>query len=218
MMDEGQTRRRSWLQAITDIYSELTKVTLPSREYAVRLSLMVLAVAATMAVFLGAMLIHGVFPGPTVLTDNTELVLIIALSILASNVLTSIIGLAVANKATYILRVPVPLLLTGITVLSLTSVLIVRNAAVDMLVTQVEAAMETLEEIADSIEQASQGIREVSAATDDQAVSTEEVASMVTELVDETETVAEEIEEIAAANEKQAQKVEDISRSVQQLN
>ena len=97
--------------------------------------------SGSMAVFLGAMLMHGVFPGPTVLTDNTELVLIIALSVLCSNVMTSIIGLAVANKATYILRVPVPLLLTGITVLSLTSVLVVRNAAVDMLVTVVFAVL-----------------------------------------------------------------------------
>lgn len=95
--------------------------------------------SGTMAVFLGALLIHGVFPGPRVLSDNTELVLIIALSILASNVLTSIIGLALANKVTTLLRTPVPLLLTGITVLSLTSVLIVRNAALDMIITLVFA-------------------------------------------------------------------------------
>lgn len=95
--------------------------------------------SGTMAVFLGAMLVHGVFPGPSVLSDNTELVLVIALSILASNVLTSIIGLALANQVTTLLRTPVPLLLTGITVLSLTSVLIVRNAALDMVITLVFA-------------------------------------------------------------------------------
>ena len=88
-----------------------------------------------MAVFLGALLVHGIFPGPTLLTDETQLVLIIALSILASNVFTSIIGLLVANRVTYLLRTPIPLLLTGITVLSLTSVLIVRNAQVDMIIT-----------------------------------------------------------------------------------
>jgi len=91
--------------------------------------------SGTMAVFLGALLVHGIFPGPTLLTDETQLVLIIALSILASNVFTSIIGLLVANRVTYLLRTPIPLLLTGITVLSLTSVLIVRNAQVDMIVT-----------------------------------------------------------------------------------
>lgn len=91
--------------------------------------------SGTMAVFLGALLVHGIFPGPTLLTDETQLVLIIALSILASNVFTSIIGLLVANRVTYLLRTPIPLLLTGITVLSLTSVLIVRNAQVDMIIT-----------------------------------------------------------------------------------
>jgi putative tricarboxylic transport membrane protein len=91
--------------------------------------------SGTMAVFLGALLLHGVFPGPSLLTENTQLVFVIAISVLISNILTSIIGLAVADGATYILRVPIPLLLTGITVLSLTSVLIVRNASVDMLLT-----------------------------------------------------------------------------------
>lgn len=91
--------------------------------------------SGTMAVFLGALLIHGVFPGPNVLTDETQLVLIIALSVLASNILTSIIGLGVANRITAILRTPTPLLLTGITVLALVSVLIVRNSPVDMLIT-----------------------------------------------------------------------------------
>ena len=91
--------------------------------------------SGTMAVFLGALLVHGIFPGPTLLTDETQLVLIIALSILVSNILTSVIGLLVANRVTYLLRTPIPLLLTGITVLSLTSVLIVRNAQVDMIIT-----------------------------------------------------------------------------------
>lgn len=91
--------------------------------------------SGTMAVFLGALLLHGVFPGPSVLTDNTQLVFIIAISILISNILTSVIGLSLANAATYILRAPIPLLLTGITILSLTSVLIVRNSAIDMMLT-----------------------------------------------------------------------------------
>ena len=95
--------------------------------------------SGTMAVFLGALLLHGVFPGPSVLIDNTRLVFVVAISILVSNIMTSVIGLAVADKATSVLRTPIPLLLTGITVLSLTSVLIVRNASVDMLLTVVFA-------------------------------------------------------------------------------
>ena len=95
--------------------------------------------SGTMAVFLGALLMHGVFPGPSLLSDHTQLVLVIALSILVSNVMTSVIGLVVADKVTYILKVPIPLLLTAISILALTSVLIVRNAAIDMVITLVFA-------------------------------------------------------------------------------
>lgn len=53
MLDEGHTRRRGRLQFFTDVYSELTKVTWPTREDAVRLTLLVLSIATVMAVFLG---------------------------------------------------------------------------------------------------------------------------------------------------------------------
>jgi preprotein translocase subunit SecE len=53
MMDEGHGRRRGRLQFFGDVYGELTKVTWPSREDAGRLTLLVLAVAAAMGVFLG---------------------------------------------------------------------------------------------------------------------------------------------------------------------
>ena len=53
MMDEGQTRRRGRFQLVADVYSELTKVTWPSRHDATRLSLLVIVVAGVMGVFLG---------------------------------------------------------------------------------------------------------------------------------------------------------------------
>lgn len=52
MMDEGQTRRRGRFAFIGEIYSELTKVTWPSREDAARLTLLVLGVSVVMGVFL----------------------------------------------------------------------------------------------------------------------------------------------------------------------
>ncbi|MFC7225497.1 tripartite tricarboxylate transporter permease [Halalkalicoccus sp. GCM10025322] len=84
------------------------------------------------AVFLGALLMHGIFPGPNLLTDEVHLVLVIAISLLMANILTSVIGLIVATKVTYILQVPIPLLLTGITVLALTAVFILRNSVADL--------------------------------------------------------------------------------------
>ena len=52
MMDEGQVRRRGRLAFIGEIYSELTKVTWPSREDAARLTVLVLSVSAVVGVFL----------------------------------------------------------------------------------------------------------------------------------------------------------------------
>jgi preprotein translocase SecE subunit len=53
IMDEGQTRRRGRLSFIGEVYSELTKVTWPTRETAARLAGLVIIVSAVMGVFLG---------------------------------------------------------------------------------------------------------------------------------------------------------------------
>ncbi len=53
MLDEGQVRRRGRFAIIGEVYGELTKVTWPPREDAVRLSLLVLGVAGAMGLFLG---------------------------------------------------------------------------------------------------------------------------------------------------------------------
>ncbi|MEX2599400.1 MAG: preprotein translocase subunit SecE [Dehalococcoidia bacterium] len=53
IMDEGQTRRRGRLQFFSDVYGELAKVTWPTRQDTARLTVLVLAVAAAMGVFLG---------------------------------------------------------------------------------------------------------------------------------------------------------------------
>ena len=52
MMDEGQVRRRGRLAFVGEVWSELTKVTWPSREDAARLTLLVLGVSAVVGVFL----------------------------------------------------------------------------------------------------------------------------------------------------------------------
>jgi len=90
--------------------------------------------SGTMAIFLGAMLMHGIFPGPSVLTQETHLVLVIAISLVISNILTSVIGLLAAEQLTAVLKVPIPLLLTAITVLALTAVFIVRGSALDVII------------------------------------------------------------------------------------
>lgn len=95
--------------------------------------------SGSMAVFLAAMLMHGIFPGPRVLSAQTELVIVIALSLLLSNVLTSVIGILVADQLTKILKIPIPLLLTFITILSFAAVFIVRNSVLDLVTVMVFA-------------------------------------------------------------------------------
>ena len=97
--------------------------------------------SGTMAIFLGAMLMHGVFPGPQVLTQEVHLVLVIAISLLISNILTSIFGLLAAEKLTAVLRVPIPLLLTAISVLALTAVFIVRASPIDVIIAMAFAVL-----------------------------------------------------------------------------
>ena len=53
MMDEGQTRRRGRLHFFVDIYSELSRVTWPSRDVAARLTLLVIGISVFMGLFLG---------------------------------------------------------------------------------------------------------------------------------------------------------------------
>lgn len=52
MMDEGPARRRRRFQLVADVYSELSKVTWPSRNDAIRLTGLVLVVAAVIGAFL----------------------------------------------------------------------------------------------------------------------------------------------------------------------
>jgi len=53
MMDEGQVRRRGRFSFIGEVYNELTRVTWPDRNTTFRLTLLVIAVATVMGVFLG---------------------------------------------------------------------------------------------------------------------------------------------------------------------
>lgn len=96
--------------------------------------------SGSMAVFLAAMIMHGIFPGPRVLIEETNLVLVIAISLLLSNVLTSIIGLSLAEGFTKILKIPVPLLLTFIVSLAMAAVFIDRGSVLDFWIAMVFTA------------------------------------------------------------------------------
>jgi putative tricarboxylic transport membrane protein len=87
-----------------------------------------------MAVFLGALIAHGITPSPLLIRNNLELVLVIAFALLASNIMTSVFGLLFTRPLTKLLDIPISRLLPLITILALTSTFVVRNSITDVFV------------------------------------------------------------------------------------
>jgi len=54
VLDGGQARKRSRFAIVGEVFSELTKVTWPSREDATRLSILVIGVSAAIGLILAA--------------------------------------------------------------------------------------------------------------------------------------------------------------------
>ncbi|MFB6097314.1 MAG: tripartite tricarboxylate transporter permease [Haloferacaceae archaeon] len=63
--------------------------------------------SASMAVLLGAFLLHGIRPGPLLFENHLDVVTVIIVSLLISNVLTSSIGLVIAEHLTKITRIDI---------------------------------------------------------------------------------------------------------------
>lgn len=66
--------------------------------------------SASMAVLLGAFVLHGITPGPLLFENNLDLVTTIILALLIGNILTSLIGVAIANKLIYVTKIDARLL------------------------------------------------------------------------------------------------------------
>ncbi|MFP9193323.1 tripartite tricarboxylate transporter permease [Natrialbaceae archaeon A-CW1-1] len=90
--------------------------------------------SGSMAVFLGALLVHGIVPSPLIIQNNLHLVLVISFALITTNILTSVIGLLATNWITKLLEVPLPRLLPFITILTAASIFIVRNSIFDVFI------------------------------------------------------------------------------------
>lgn len=66
--------------------------------------------SASMAILLGAFVLHGIQPGPLLFRDHLDIVTTIILALLISNFLTSTIGVVTANQLIRVTRVDVRLL------------------------------------------------------------------------------------------------------------
>lgn len=90
--------------------------------------------SASMAVFMGGLLMHGIFPSPRFLIEQLDLGLLIAFSFLFSNILTSVIGVLSARFITKVLEIPISRLLPLLTILAVSATYIVRNSMFDVFI------------------------------------------------------------------------------------
>jgi putative tricarboxylic transport membrane protein len=88
--------------------------------------------SATTALILGALILHGIAPGPQLLTDQLPVVFAIVIALLVSNVLTSSIGILVADHLTKITTISTSYLIPLIVVVSFWGAFTVNNSFGDV--------------------------------------------------------------------------------------
>lgn len=66
--------------------------------------------SASMAVMLGAFSFHGIIPGPRFFSNNLDIVMVIILSLLMANILTSVVGLLFAKQLARVTRIDIHVL------------------------------------------------------------------------------------------------------------
>lgn len=88
---------------------------------------------AVMALMLGALLIHGVMPGPRVVTDNPELFWGLAVSFLIGNLMLLILNIPLIGIWVKILKIPYSLLFPAVVLLVCVGVYSVNYSYIDVL-------------------------------------------------------------------------------------
>lgn len=90
--------------------------------------------SAEMAVFLGALVLHGLEPGPMLLIDHEDVVLTLVLSLTVATLFSCIIILLLARPMTYLTLVDAHILAPVVTVISLVGAYAIDNAFGDVVV------------------------------------------------------------------------------------
>jgi len=85
------------------------------------------------AVMLGTLIVQGVTPGPRLFTHGLDLVYAIFLLLIAANLLMFVVGALGAQAFTRVLRIPEPLLMAGVVVISLIGAYGVRGNPLDLI-------------------------------------------------------------------------------------
>lgn len=97
--------------------------------------------SASMALLLAAMLMHGIFPSPRLILNETYLVYVIIISFVISNILVSVIGILFVKQLMKVVTIPIWTLFISITVISISAVIITRNQMSDVLLVLIFGAI-----------------------------------------------------------------------------
>lgn len=88
--------------------------------------------SATTALILGALILHGIAPGPDILTDELPVVFALVISLLIANLLTSSVGITIADHLTKVTTIPTSYLVPIILVVSFWGAYTVNNSFGDV--------------------------------------------------------------------------------------
>jgi putative tricarboxylic transport membrane protein len=88
----------------------------------------------TAAVLLGGLLIHGLFPGPSLFTDHAPIVWTFIDSLLVGQLLMCVFGIAISRYSRFVMNIPEFYMAAAITVLAVFGTYSVQNSFSDVLV------------------------------------------------------------------------------------
>lgn len=88
--------------------------------------------SASMAVLFGAFVLHGIQPGPLLLQDHLDIVAVIIVSALFSNIISSSLAIALSDRLTVVTRLDIPLLAPIIIGISFIAAYALNNAIFDV--------------------------------------------------------------------------------------
>lgn len=91
--------------------------------------------SASMAVLLGAFILHGITPGPLLIKNNLDIVTTIIVALLISNFLTSLIGMLAVNKLVYVTKIDTDVLAPLILAVAFLGTYAINNNVFDLYIT-----------------------------------------------------------------------------------
>lgn len=90
--------------------------------------------SASMAVLLGAFVVHGMTPGPLLFQNNIEIVAVIIVSLIVANIMTSTVGLLLVRKLALVTKMDVLTLAPTVIIVAFFGAYAVNNVVYDLFI------------------------------------------------------------------------------------